>query len=413
MRWNNLKLRSRLMLVFASYCLLIAALFSLYALVFAYSVEDEFFEAMLKQEAQRQQLAYAKTGAWAEATDRNLRVVESSSALPEEILGAFLQRPQRREFAGLLGRHYHILPLNADASGAWLVAEVSEKLIFRRMRANVFDILFGSTLAVLALALLLAWWLANSTAKPLTQLANVMANLQPDQLPSALVQSGRLDEIGVLTGGLNDLIARIQQFIEREQEFTRDASHELRTPLSVIRCAAEQIAEMQVLPAAASAQLTLIQSSTLQLQQTVMTLLSLARESTQLIAQPILVLPMLEQVIVEQSPWLDRKSMHIELDVAPNFALTLPENVLHMVLANLVGNAFQHGALNSMVHIFVHDSRLCIHNQHLTANEGSGGFGFGLSIVRRLAKRFAIDFRIEHTLDQTRASIAVLDKKFG
>lgn len=409
MRWNNLKLRNRLMLVFASYCLLIAALFSLYALAVAYSVEDEFFQAMLKQEAQRQHRAYAETGKWAASADQGFSVVVSSAELPAEILQEYLQRPQRREFTGLAGRHFHILPLSADANGAWLVAEVSEKLVFRRMRASVFDILLGSTLVVLVLALLLAWWLANSTARPLTQLAKIMANLQPDQLPSALAQSGRLDEIGVLTGGLNDLIARIQQFIEREQEFTRDASHELRTPLSVIRCAAEQIAHMQNLPAAASAQLELIQSSALQLQQTVMTLLSLARESTQLIAQPILVLPMLEQIIVEQSPWLDRKSMQIELDVAPQFALILPENVLHIVLANLVGNAFQHGAFNSTVHIFVDQARLCIHNQQLPVGAGSVGFGFGLSIVRRLAKRFAIDFRIEHTRDKTKASIAILE----
>ena len=428
MRWNNLKLRHRLMLVFASFCFLVTALFSLYALVFAYTVEDEFFEAMLQQEAQRQQLAYAKTGTWAISTDQSLSVATSSKGLPAEILDRFLLDPKRREFAGLAGRHFHILPLstdptqsadpgqnadpaqNADLKGAWLVAEVSEKLVFRRMRASVFEILVGSTLAVLALALLLAWWLANSTAGPLSKLADIMANLQPDQLPSRLVPDGRLDEIGILTCGLNDLIARIQQFIEREQEFTRDASHELRTPLSVIRCAAEQICEMPNLPVAASAQLKLIQSSALQLHQTVMTLLSLARESTQPIAQPVLVLPLIEQVIVEQSPWLDRKSMHIELEVAPQFALTLPGNVLHIVLANLLGNAFQHGALNSTVRIFVEQGRLCIYNAHSPSDEGSAGFGFGLSIVRRLAKRFAIDFRIAHSLDQTQASIAVQEK---
>lgn len=408
MRWTNLKLRNKLMLAFAGYCLLVTALFSLYVLAFAYSVEDEFFEAMLAQEAQRQQLQFARTGEWSAPPDQGMRIAKSSAELPSEIRSAYQAHPHRREFTGLAGRHFHIHKLPDELNGAWLVAEVSNKLVFRRMRGSVFNILFGSTMVMLALALLLAWWMANNTTKPLTQLAKVISNMQPDQLPSTLPNTARQDEVGILTAGLNDLIQRVQKFIEREQEFTKDASHELRTPLSVIRCAAEQLIALPSLPAAAIAQLKLIQASSLQLQQTVMSLLSLARESGQLGATPVLVLPVLELVILEQSAWLDKKSMLLVIEVDPAFSLLLQASVLHIVLANLIGNAFQHGEAGSEVNIYSNTGRLWIKNQHAVAFEASAGFGLGLSIVRRLAKRFAIDVRIEHAQSQTSVSIAAL-----
>ena len=39
---------------------------------------------------------------------------------------------------------------------------------------------------------------------------------------------------------LNEMRARVDAFVAREQAFTRDTSHELRTPLSVIRSTTSQ-----------------------------------------------------------------------------------------------------------------------------------------------------------------------------
>ena len=49
------------------------------------------------------------------------------------------------------------------------------------------------------------------------------------------------DEVWNLAGALEDLVARIGEFTERERQFTRDASHELRTPLTVIRMALDRL----------------------------------------------------------------------------------------------------------------------------------------------------------------------------
>jgi signal transduction histidine kinase len=415
MRWSNLKLRHRLMLMFTGFSLLVTVLFSLYALAFAYTVEDQFFEAMLNQEVTRQQAVIARTGQWAVTHDASFSVVASPLVFVQEIRTQFAAHPNRREFSGGDGRHYHLAPLTSDPNGAWLVAEVENKLVFRQMRAKVFKILLVSTLLVVALALLLAWWLAGTTAKPLSELSNIVAGLQPGQLPGVLPNLQRQDEVGVLARGLGDLVSRVQQFIEREQAFTRDASHELRTPLSVVRCAAEQIDAMPDVPGRAKAQLQLIQSSTEKLQQTVVALLSIAREETQVISA-VRVLPLIEQIIIEQSPWLEHNAIRLHLDVAGNCQVTAPQSVLHIVLSNLLSNALQHGLAGSIVKVFVSDARLCITNKHTQTEAqiapgalpaSNSGHGFGLTIVRRLATRFALDVNIQHQDTSTLASVAL------
>ena len=74
------------------------------------------------------------------------------------------------------------------------------------------------------------------------------------------------------------LIGRVQALIAREQEFTRDASHELRTPLTVILSAVERLMVEERLSVAGRQHLGHVRQSALQLEQTVATLLSLARE---------------------------------------------------------------------------------------------------------------------------------------
>ena len=48
------RLRNRLMLAFAGFTVVVAAVFGLYAAVFAYTVEDQFFDTMLEREAAAQ-----------------------------------------------------------------------------------------------------------------------------------------------------------------------------------------------------------------------------------------------------------------------------------------------------------------------------------------------------------------------
>ena len=47
------------------------------------------------------------------------------------------------------------------------------------------------------------------------------------------------DEIAALGATINDLLARMQEALERERSFVADAGHELRTPLAILRAELE------------------------------------------------------------------------------------------------------------------------------------------------------------------------------
>jgi signal transduction histidine kinase len=417
------RLQSRLMLAFAGFALFVATLFGLYAVAFMYAVEDAFFDAMLEQEVAAQVRHHAANGRWAEPRDPAVRIHLDPSSFPDDMKALHDAEPRRREFPGRDGRHYHLKPMAPPppAAPAWLVAEVSSQLVVRPMRDRVFLLLALSGLLILALALLTGWWLARRTARPLARLVGVVDDMSPARLPRDFAHAFRDHEVGILARGLEALAGRIEAFIVREKEFTRDASHELRTPLAVIRSAAERLMAEPGLSDAGRQHVGHMRQSALQLEQTVATLLSLAREDQPGAASgPAPVLPVLERVIVEQSPLLEGKQVAVEVDVPQHARLAVPAPVLHILLSNLVGNAFAHTEAGE-VRIDVEGGRLRIANsgggidpalrgqlqQPFVKREGSAGSGLGLAIVRRLCDRYAIDLRIESSDDTTVASIPI------
>lgn len=416
MNGHRRHLRNRLMLAFAGFTIVVATLFGLYVAMFAYSVEDLFFTRILDREAQTQQQHHARTGRWAQPHEPFITVIADASALPEDLPARLAAEPQRREFGGAQGHHYHLRPLaatdtqgTADATAqdgpAWLVAEVSEELVIRPRRAALFQWLAWSGAAVVALALLLGGWLAQRTAAPLSRLASLVDRSHPTRLPTSFAAGFPNDEVGVLAHALESLIGRVDDVIAREREFTRDASHELRTPLAVIRGACEQLAGETSLSIAGRQYLEHVRQSAWQLEQTVTTLLSLAREEWQAgTATAVAILPVLERVIVEQATLIDGRPVDVDTQVPGDARLTVPSPVLHILLSNLVGNAFAHTP-RGRIRIDVEHGRLRIANpggairdadfEPHVRGASSAGFGLGLAIVRRLCERHDIDLEIE------------------
>ena len=399
-------LRMRLMWAFALFALFTAALFGLYALNFMYAVEDSFLESTLAQEASAQQRLHAATGQWGPTREAHITLHLRTQDLPADLREAHASEPWRREFTGQQGRHYHVLPLR-DARGvaeAWLVAEVSQQLVVRRMRGEVLVLLAGSAAALLLLALAMAAWLARRIARPLDALARAVDQMDPGDLPQRLSDGYRNDEVGVLARGLDQLTQRLRDFVAREREFTRDVSHELRTPLTVIRSASERLLAHEGLDAQSRASVQQLHQSALQLQQSIDLLLALARESSLPGGEPVRVLPLLERVIVDTAALGPPRDLNFDLQVPADTLSPLPEPVLLCLLSNLVGNAMTHGADGTIV-VSSADGWLRIANpvRAQDAGEAAGfehrredspGLGLGLGIVRRLCERHGMALRV-------------------
>ncbi len=406
-------LQTRLMVAMGAFVLALVALYTVYALAFAYTVEDEFIARALAQEASRIEAERAGAGRWPLLEGPHLTLVTRVEDLPAELRPLVLAEPNRREFAGSEGRHYHLHPLRVGEASAWLVAEVSQQLVFRGMRAVVLEILGYSALAALAVGLLIAWWVARRTTRPLRALATAVQRLDADRLPPSLptLHVGASDaEVETLMHGLDDLLRRIGEHIAREQAFTRDASHELRTPLAVILSQVEALAANPALPSALRPALDQIEAAARGQADTLDALLELARAQPGLVA-PVPLLPAVERAIVMQSARRVREDLEFEIDIPPATRTAIRPAVLRIVLANLIGNVYAH-ADPGPVRIDLHEDRCRIRNRATHGldggtQRGSAGLGIGLSIVRRLDEQHGLGLRIEAIGEEVEASFAL------
>lgn len=415
------RLQRRLMGVLAGYAVLIAALFGALAMAFVYAVEDQFFVTTLHAEAERQRLHRSTHGTWTAPALPFISLYAQGQGLPADLARERAAQPRQNELEGDGGRHFHLLRLDAD--GSLLVAEVSQQLVVRPLRQTLLTWLLASGLATVALALLLAAWLARRTSAPLARLAQAVAGSRPDALPGSLAQGLVHDEVGELARHLDTLHQRTRDFIAREQAFTADASHELRTPLAVLGLAVERL--RQQAPLAQRAELASMQAALWQLQQTVELLLALAREAPVAApAEELPLLPVLEQTLLAHAPLLEQQGVQIELDVPPRTTRRWPAALTQLLVANLLANALAH-ASSPRIRIEADGDRLTLCNDSdappaaLLAEDAagrqpglkgptSGGLGLGLSIVRRLAARQGLRLTLSHAQGHTCATLSEL-----
>ena len=401
-------LRSTMVAAFALFALATALCFSLFSVMFVYWVEDSFFAQMLQQEAAHQQRSWTASGSLAAPLRDNVSLHRGLATFPADLARQSAGEARDGEFFGEQGRHYHVRKLGLGAHPAYLVAEVSRDLVVRPRMPFILSFLALSTLAILAITLGSGYWLASRATAPLTRLALLVSGAAPGQLPRRFAQDFPDNEIGALARKLDEAMARIAEFIEREQHFTRDASHELRTPLAVIEGAAQLLAQ-QPMPAQAADQLQRIRSAAAQMAQTVVTLLSLAREELNASgAEPVALLPLVEGAVVQFAHLLDGKAVEVSVAVAAGAVVESHRAALSILLSNLVSNAFGH-TQQGEIRIYVEGANLVVADsgpgiapalrerlfEAGAKGDASAGCGLGLSIARRLGQRVGIEIAID------------------
>jgi signal transduction histidine kinase len=322
--------------------------------------------------------------------------------------------PRRAEFSGTDGRHYHVRPLRrgGTATPAWLVAEVHAQLVLRPRRGSLLANWLAVEVLILATAVGLAVLVARRVAKPLSELATSVRALDPTARTPLHRPTTDDQEITVLASAIDDLRARVAGFVAREQAFTRDVSHELRTPLAVVRSTVSRLASDKGLSGTARPALVRVLEACDRLEWTISSLLELARERANAgAATMIKVLPIFEAVVLELEEPLRERGLTVSTELAAGFTLPTEREILHLVLANVLGNACMHSA-PGVVRVSCDGPVLVIANPVDTASlpdgmgargarrEDSPGYGFGLELSRRLCERSACTLEW-HTHDDT------------
>jgi two-component system, OmpR family, sensor kinase len=95
-------------------------------------------------------------------------------------------------------------------------------------------LLIGGPIALL-LASLAGYGVASASLRPVESMRRRAAAISGAEAGRRLPVPPANDEIGRLGQTLNDMLARLEGALKREQTFVSDASHELRTPLAILK----------------------------------------------------------------------------------------------------------------------------------------------------------------------------------
>lgn len=424
-------LSRRIVAQFCIFTLVLSSLYGLLSFLLMYDLEDSFIYNAMDNEVQFLIKGYKEQGQWPVPRSSNMQLHFSTDSLPDAVSSVLLAEPKRGEFFGENNLYYHLYAL-PDQHQVYLLAEVSDMLLVRPVSGSLLKFLLAASFVLMVIACLIAWLLGRKTAKPLQQLADLVDGVAPEQIPDTFSEKFPANEIGILANTLELTMARMKQALAREKSFTRDVSHELRTPVAIIKNAVEVYqsnhqhnhhpddnADKQAIDNL----MKRISDASVQMEQTVVTLLSLAREEqTAITKTEVNLMALVEQAVIDHSYLLNNKSVEVVVNDNTNNKIYLQQGMLKVLLDNLISNAFQYTDTGE-VRISYLDNCLIIADTGLGIEEDiakkvtelavkgsqSTGYGFGLSIVKRLCEHQ--DWQLKVTSNNEGTVISVLFDK--
>lgn len=279
--------------------------------------------------------------------------------------------------------------------------------------------LLPSLLVAIPLLMLPLWWAVRTGLAPLRLLVSTLAQRDAAAL-TPLQLDLRHAELQPIVGAIDALLARARLSVDHERTLTHSTAHELRTPLAVIAAQAHALATAPDAAAAEAARLGIERGvqRTSHLVEQLLTLAGLEAPSAPRVAEPVDLVAVCRQHLVDLTPLADARSIEMAL-VSPDVCrATVIVPALHSILDNLLRNALMHCPLGSQVevHLTRQDGQLRIEVldngpgmsaddrahafERFFRGQGAGpGSGLGLAIVTEAARlmgaRVSLACRVE------------------
>ncbi|MFI5897517.1 ATP-binding protein [Actinoplanes sp. NPDC051513] len=283
-----------------------------------------------------------------------------------------------------------VVPVLSDTTVAGSVRAAVPLARLRTQSYRIWGLLAALALSVIAVAVLLARRSAIRIARPFENLTVAARSLGDGQYDVHLPRWG-ITEADAAGEALRDSARQIEELLEHERNFVRDASHQLRTPLAGFLLALEQPTP-DVPTAIARAR---------DLETTIADLVLLRRRTGHGTADPV----MIAQAAVRR--WSTAGRL-VVLRSDSDRSVAISEPALRQSLDVLIDNALRHGSGTVTVTVEPYGDSVLIE----VADEGHGfpgdaPFGTGLNLATGVIERAGGSVLIRRRAPQPRVALLV------
>ncbi|WP_028775295.1 sensor histidine kinase [Shewanella waksmanii] len=261
---------------------------------------------------------------------------------------------------------------------------------------------------------------------PIQNLSEQVAKVEAGSLHNRLIATNVPSEISPLVDRLNQLLARLEQSFARERQFNNDLAHELRTPLAAMRTTSEVALKWP--EQSSSEDFQYIAESSAQLQQTIDSLLSLARienSSAETLLEQVNITRLIEECLSLQTTQMQQRNITISQLVSQDQYIVSDPRLLRVIFSNLISNAIAYAPVNSRVIIDSESQqsviRISNHAPHLAQDDLTTMFdrlwrkdkartdnqhvGLGLSIAHSAAQALSLELHARLSEQQLHMSL--------
>ena len=253
--------------------------------------------------------------------------------------------------------------------------------------------------------------IAGKSISPIEKVIATAEQMTQANLHQRIALPHHHDELYRLSATINSLFDRMQDAFQREKQFTADASHELKTPLAIIKGTLEVLVRKPREKEHYEARIQFCLTELNRMASLIDQLLMLARYESNRInprIEQVNLSQVLESVTARMEPVALEKKIQFKVTNSESAQVAADPAMLEMILENILSNAIKYSPAESAITISIErksssltcsitDQGIGIPEEKLNAvferfyrvdesrNSCTGGFGLGLSIVKKLA----------------------------
>lgn len=279
----------------------------------------------------------------------------------------------------------------------YIVSDISE---FERSERIFETIIVWSWAILIALIFSVSYLLSRYLLKPISDFADEIEQLKPQQ--RGLTLSGKYQglEIEKMARSFDRFLNKMDEYVERQHSFAAMSSHELRTPLTVIQTSAELISS-QSENELIQQQCQKISRSSGNMSNMILALLSITRD------QPSIeknsdssLMTVIEDVLEQHEREIKMNGITVHKHIHKDEKVASSDSLLAVVVNNLLSNAIKHctgGEINIAYEypaLLINDNGSGLDTQNIdqlfklgVSGNKNGGYGLGLYITKLICDK--------------------------